>query len=151
MIYIDTSAFVKRYHSEEGSDVVNRIFEDARNGVKSIVISLWVVSETINALDKHYLRGEIPKDEFKKVLAAIFNDIEKGIECRYIQVVDIHREILGASWEYITNDHISAGDALHIATALYAGCDEFMAADKKLLKIAESKGLKPINPENIIV
>ena len=30
MIYIDTSAFVKRYHTEEGSEVVKKIFEESK-------------------------------------------------------------------------------------------------------------------------
>lgn len=36
MVYIDTSAFVKRYHGEEGSEVVNNIFNKGKEGNKKI-------------------------------------------------------------------------------------------------------------------
>jgi len=32
-IYIDSSAYVKEYHDETGSDKVHRIFENSRKGV----------------------------------------------------------------------------------------------------------------------
>ncbi len=58
MIYIDTSAFVKRYHIEAGSEKVNYIFREGMNGKRTIYLSYWVISETINAIDKHRNRKE---------------------------------------------------------------------------------------------
>ena len=148
MIYIDTSAFVKRYHTEEGSEVVNWVFEEGKKGNKKICISYWVISETVNALDKHFSRGDFTKDELMKVMGSLFYDIFTGIKKGYLTVTEIAPEILTASWDYIIEEHLSAGDALHLVTALYNGCTEFMAADKKLLRIAEKKGFKIINPES---
>jgi len=148
MIYIDTSAFVKRYHIEAGSEKVNDIFKSGMNGEITIYISYWVISETINALDKHMRRGEFTDVDMKKILGALFYDVYKGIKEGYLMVSEITPEILRASWDYIINEHISAGDALHIVTALYHGCTDFMAADKKLLKVASKMGLKTINPED---
>jgi len=48
-IYIDSSAYVKEYHDETGSDQVQLIFENAKKGFDVILISLWTISETINA------------------------------------------------------------------------------------------------------
>ena len=31
-IYIDTSAYVKEYHDESGSELVHSVFESAKNG-----------------------------------------------------------------------------------------------------------------------
>ena len=147
MIYLDTSAFVKRYHTEEGSEVVNKIFDEGKKGNKKIHISYWVISETVNALDKHFNRGGFTKEELKKVMGSLFYDIYSGIKEGYLIVSEISPEILTASWDYIIEEHLSAGDALHLVTALYHGCTEFMAADKKLLRVAEKKGFKVINPE----
>ena len=101
MIYIDTSAFVKRYHTEEGSEVVNRVFEEGKKGNKKICISYWVISETVNALDKHFSRGDFTKDELMKVMGSLFYDIFTGIKKGYLTVTEITPEILTASWDYI--------------------------------------------------
>ena len=147
MIYIDTSAFVKRYHTEKGSEVVNKVFDEGKKGNKKICISYWVISETVNALDKHFSRGELTKNDLMKVMGSLFYDIFTGINKGYLTVTEISPEILTASWDYIIEEHLSAGDALHLVTALYNGCTEFMAADRKLLRVAEKKGFKIINPE----
>ncbi len=148
MIYIDTSAFVKRYHIEAGSEKVNNIFREGMNGKRTIYISYWVISETINAIDKHRNRKEFTEDELKKILGAIFYDIHTGIKRGFLIVSEMTPEILRASWDYIINEHLSAGDALHLATALYHGCTDFMASDKRLLKVASKMGLNTINPED---
>ena len=148
MIYIDTSAFVKRYHHESGSEKIENLFKEAMQGKKTIYISYWVISETINALDKHQRRGEFTSDNLKKVLGALFYDVYNGMKKGYLVVAEITPEILTASWEYIVGEHLSAGDAIHLVTALYYGCTEFIASDKRLLKVAEKKGLKIMNPED---
>ncbi len=148
MIYIDTSAFVKRYHDEEGSEKVDDVFREVMDGKRTAYISYWVISETINAIDKHRNRKEFTEDELKKILGAIFYDVHTAIKRGFLVVTEINPEILSASWDYIINEHLSAGDALHLATALYHGCTDFMASDKRLLKVASKMGLNPINPED---
>ncbi len=74
-IYIDTSAYVKEYHDEPGSDIVHSIFENAKSGRDTLIISLWTKSETINTVDKHFMRHELDEEEYNKVLGAIFSDI----------------------------------------------------------------------------
>ncbi len=47
-IYLDTSAFVKYYHHEKGSEEVENIFSYALKGKAKLVISLWVISTTVS-------------------------------------------------------------------------------------------------------
>ena len=86
-------------------------------------------------------------EEMHKILGAIFHDIYEGVKEGWLVVADITADVLSASREYTVKEHLSAVDALHLVTALYYRCTEFMAADKKLLKVAEKKGLITINPE----
>ena len=46
-IYFDTSAFVKRYCEEEGSEIVNEIFES-----NEIITSYWTLAEATTAIDE---------------------------------------------------------------------------------------------------
>jgi len=43
--YLDTSAIVKRYVSEAGSEVVDELFKYAYRGMKILSISYWNIAE----------------------------------------------------------------------------------------------------------
>ena len=51
--YLDTSAFVKRYCQEEGSEIVNEIFESGNE----IVTSYWTLAEATAAIDRKVIRA----------------------------------------------------------------------------------------------
>ncbi|MDP3105448.1 MAG: type II toxin-antitoxin system VapC family toxin [Candidatus Methanoperedens sp.] len=148
-IYIDSSAYVKEYHDETGSDQVHRIFENSKKGYDVILISLWTISETLNAIDKHFMRHELDEDEYNTVLGAIFSDMLDMVENKNLKIVDIDSNLVKMSWEYISSEHLSAADSLHLVTAIRSNADIFYAADKKLIRTASSKNLKAIDVEDI--
>jgi len=51
-LFLDTSAFFKGYHDEEGSDHHHGIFEQAKNGTVILCISIITISEVLNGLDQ---------------------------------------------------------------------------------------------------
>jgi len=148
-IYIDSSAYVKEYHDETGSDKVHRIFENSRKGVDVILISLWTISETINAIDKHFMRHEFNEEEYRTVLGAIFSDLLDMMENKNLKIIDIETNLVKMSWEYISSEHLSAADSLHLVTAIRSNADIFYAADKRLTRAATSKNLKAVDVEEI--
>ena len=143
---MDTSAFVKFYHTEKGSKEIEKIFQYAIDGKCTLVMSLWVISETINALDKHRTRKELTRKELNKIIGTIMKDISDLIDNNVLEIVDIETELIKMSWEFIINDQLSCSDSLHLATALQQNCDTFIAADQYLIKIAKKK-IKAFNIE----
>ncbi|CAG1002880.1 MAG: PIN domain protein [Candidatus Methanoperedens nitroreducens] len=148
-IYIDSSAYVKEYHDETGSDQVQLIFENAKKGFDVILISLWTISETINAIDKHFMRREFNEEEYNTVLGAIFSDLLDMVESNNLKIVDIDTNLVKMSWEYISSEHLSAADSLHLVTAIRSNADIFYAADKRLIRAAISKNVKAIDVEEV--
>lgn len=146
-IYIDSSAYVKEYHDETGSDQVQLIFENAKKGFDVILISLWTISETINAIDKHFMRHEFNEEEYNT--GAIFSDLLDMVESNNLKIVDIDTNLVKMSWEYISSEHLSAADSLHLVTAIRSNADIFYAADKRLIRAAISKNVKAIDVEEI--
>jgi len=138
-IYLDTSAFVKNYHTEQGSDQIELVFEKAKKGKCSLFMSIWVISETINSLDKHRMRNEITQNELNIIIGTILSDISELMENNILEIIDIETELLKMSWEFIINEHLSCSDSLHLVTALQKNCDIFLAADKNFIKIAKKK------------
>ncbi len=59
--FCDTSAIVKRYHEEKGTDYIDRLFE----GGDKIVISVLTIIETVSAFKKKKNEGKLSDDELK--------------------------------------------------------------------------------------
>jgi len=57
LLYLDTSAIVKRYLKESGSDLISEIYEKALNGDALLSFSAWNISEVVGVLDEYRRRG----------------------------------------------------------------------------------------------
>lgn len=62
-VYLDSSAIVKRYVLEEGSDKVKEVYLEAFNGAASLHFSLWNVGEVLGALDTYYRRKWLESED----------------------------------------------------------------------------------------
>jgi len=148
-IYIDTSAYVKEYHDESGSELVHSVFDGAKNGNALLITSLWTISETINTIDRHFMRHELNKEEYNNVLGAIFTDMFEMLDNKNLKIVDIDTNLVKMSWEYISSEHLSAADSLHLVTAMKSNADVFYAADKKLIGVARKRNLNAVDVEEL--
>ena len=68
-----------------------------------------------------------------------------------LEVIELDTDFVKMSWEMIIKEHLSAADALHLVTALNKKVTGFLAADRKLVKVAKKKGLQAINVEEVSV
>jgi predicted nucleic acid-binding protein len=139
-IYFDTSAFVKRYCEEEGSEMVNEIFESENE----IVTSYWTLAEATAAIDKKVTKGQISREERDFVLSLLLSDVLD----RHITFVKISNEFIEAMVEMILVHHISADDALQLFSCIVSFSPIFLASDKGLVRAAKREGLKAFNVEN---
>lgn len=73
--YLDACVWVKRYHTESGSNLVNMIFQKT-TGFQRIVTSLWSFGETFATLNRNKNRFNIPEEAFNKIAFALFTDCE---------------------------------------------------------------------------
>ena len=62
MIYLDTSALVKRYVEEEGTQEVDRLFDSAYRGSAVLATSALNLGEASSVLDRKARRGELSGD-----------------------------------------------------------------------------------------
>jgi uncharacterized protein len=53
---MDTSALVKRYIDEHGSEIVDNIYKDAYQGIKRLSFSYWNIAEAVIVFDKYAKR-----------------------------------------------------------------------------------------------
>lgn len=70
-IYFDTSAYVKTYSQEAGTDVADALFKLAEDKRVKIVLSIWAVNEAVAAIDRKHRRGELTDLQCDLIFATI--------------------------------------------------------------------------------
>jgi len=130
--YFDSSAFVKRYVTETGSQEVLDRCRTADPVVLS-ALSLPEISSFLNRLVRNRQLAAADYVLFKQV---IMKDLS-GVEVRAIS-----EGILMDSVHVLEECRIKTLDAIHIATARQARCDLFLTADRQQYDAAILMGLK---------
>ena len=138
--FFDTSALVKLYHEEAGTDELNSLII-LENPV--IVVSDIAIIEMTSAFAKKVRTGEIAIDLFDEAVLAFENDLS------YFDIVNIDATIKTRASDLLKTIGLKKGlktlDSLQIASALVFSeismLDLFIAADGVMLKIAENEGL----------
>lgn len=137
---LDTSAFIKRYVKESGSEAVDSLFDEYATRYLSGLGLLETLSafQRLCAVDRF-----VSEDQLRLLRAAVDSDVDAGkVVLLAATPADVDRAagILGGGY-------LTAVDALHLAMALSLGPEAtFVSADAKLNKAAESLGLAVSNP-----
>jgi uncharacterized protein len=65
---MDTSALVKRYIDEHGSEIVDNIYKDAYQGIKRLSFSYWNIAEAVIVFDKYAKRLGVDAKEIVRYM-----------------------------------------------------------------------------------
>lgn len=144
MTYLDTSALIKRFIGEAGSDVMRRLF--AAGG--PVATAKIAYAEVYAALTRRRREGDLARAGYVDACAQFERDWPGYVR------VELHDEILVSARKLITRHPLRGYDAIHLASALSLrdslGEDPtFVAADERLLTAARAERLKTLNPETV--
>jgi predicted nucleic acid-binding protein len=126
-IIVDTSVTVKLFLEEEGSDLAEKVFEQAKNGEILLFAPTLTSYEVLNTLVKE----NISNDEIQEHLLML----KDYTEAKILNIVDYSETLALKILEIATMDtkgkgHISSYDAtFHALAILQQGI--FLTADKK--------------------
>lgn len=131
-LMFDASALTKRYVLELGREHVLGLFALAGE----VVIAAHCQTEVASALLRRRRDGDLTPEEFDRAWAAAQRDIA---DMTHIPL-DAHVERFAfAAMDY---GPLRAMDALHVGSALSAGVDLFVTADRRQAHAAQGMGLK---------
>lgn len=138
--FFDTSALVKHYRKENGSEFVDSILA---NPESDVIISEIAIIEMTSALRRLHKLGEISDKTFTLALKRFTADTE-GV----LLVSRFRRNWINSARELVLQHDLRTLDALQLASALAdaATTPIFVAADEKLLTAAQANGLQILNP-----
>lgn len=126
-IYLETAAFFKIFVEEEGTANSDRLIELAKAGKIRIIISDWVINESIEFLQKNRKANKITPTETQTILAEIVAMIEGRVEYSHFTFFAITEEVIINSRFILQEIDVSASDALHVYIAHNSGCQYFVA------------------------
>lgn len=148
-VYVDTSAFIKLFIEEEGGEAVQKLALLANENKIRMVISEWVVNESVAVVAKKFKKGLIDRKEASEILSNIADILEGIIQKLNVESHPISQDAIIGSRIIIQDVHPNASDALHIFIAAISKCNYFVTADMELIRSIRSS-LLPITPINIL-
>ena len=64
---MDSSALVKRYVLEEGTEKINETYLEVLNGAATLHFSVWNMGEVLGAFDTYHRRKWLESEDYQKV------------------------------------------------------------------------------------
>jgi predicted nucleic acid-binding protein len=143
MIYLDSSALVKRYLKETGTDVVNSIIVSS----KAKATSKLSYPEILSAFARKHRTNEIGNG----LLHSAINKFES--DWTQLYVIEFSDEMLQPIKQVSQKYPLRASDTVHLASALWLRSSTkvdvtFVASDSRLLEAAQRENLQIVNPLN---
>ena len=134
-IFLDTSAFAKRYVAEQGSDKVLELCEEA----DCLTVSIICLPELISTLSRLVREKRITNREYQRLKRDAAADLGDA------DISQITLEVLTPVVKLLESNPLRAMDAIHIGCALAVKADVFVSADIRQLTAAKKAGLKSLD------
>ena len=142
IVYLDSSAVVKRYISEPGSDYVKSLYLSSYTGNVKLAFNIWNIGEVLGVFDKARMRGLITDDEYRIIKLRLLRETLRLIRLKILILIPLKRTILSDAWKIIEKYHIYQADAIQIVSAKAVNADEVITANKMLYQVLLSEGLR---------
>ena len=130
--FFDSSAFVKRYVEEHGSQAVDALCQQTTD----LALGILCVPETISALNRRVREGRLTPQQYAQAKEHLSQDI------RDAEIVNPTPQVVSTCTRVLEASPVRAADALHIACAVEWGSELFVSADKRQLAAARKAGLR---------
>ena len=147
--YLDTSALMKRYISEPGSDVIRELFEKLSDSDELTTSYLTLLE--VNSTAARLLKGRaITRGHYRRML----NQLTRDIAYYRVRVVPVQNELIDGAIPIALGYSLRSLDAIHFASAiasgsLLSGQSLYMvSADHEIIAACEAHGIPALNPQS---
>ena len=131
-VFFDTSAFVKRYISEAGTDTVLEWCDRATE----IGLSGIALPEIISVFCRLHREASITDTQYRQLKSLLLVDIEDAAIC------DLTPAVLAQAISSLETNVLRGMDAIHIGSAVVLKADVFVSADLRQREAAARAGLR---------
>ena len=147
IVYLDTSAILKRYRTESGSPVVDDLYD--RPGAHDILLTSLFTCLEFESVAIRALNGKrLTQQAYDTLLGGLARDIGE-----YIFITPFSTDRMTEAISLARSHALKAPDAMQFAAALHAtrtvtgGAFVFVVSDKELLAAARELEVTTLDPE----
>ena len=133
-VFFDSSAFVKRYVREEGTDVVLSWCDQATE----LCLSGIALPEIVSAFCRLLREGLVSPVQYRHLKTMLMADISDAAIC------DLTPEVIRHSIISLEKNVLRGMDAIHLGSALALNVDLFVSADARQCDAATQAGLRVV-------
>ena len=134
-VFLDTSAFAKRYVDERGSAVVLDLCREA----DGLLVGVICLPELISTLSRLVRERKLDRTDYRQLKERAVRDLED------VDVCQLTQGVMDAAIPLLEAHPLRAVDALHVACALAIEPDVFVSADRRQLAAAKKSGLEVVD------
>lgn len=133
-VFFDSSAFVKRYVREEGTDVVLSWCDQATE----LCLSGIALPEIVSAFCRLLRDNLVSPVQYRHLKTMLMADISDAAIC------DLTPEVIRHSIISLEKNVLRGMDAIHLGSALALNVDLFVSADARQCDAATQAGLRVV-------
>lgn len=149
-VYFDASALVKRYSPEQGTKLVNDLFQNLP--IEQMTCAVIGIVEIISVLVRKRNDGRLSSKLFKHAINELNKEI---IEADNFAVASVDDYLILSAVDLIERHNINSSDAIVLRSCLNVQQKQrssgnrliLCSCDKRLLKAAQNEGLEVFDPE----
>jgi len=155
VLYLDSSALIKRYQNEPGTDALNARLQEEARGRRAAFTSVLTYAEIHAALARRARDQLLSPEE-----AAVISDQFDADWVLSLGPIELGTNVLGFVRDVVRGVSLRGADAIHLASALwlrdmarlgvkadqYTGPLVFVCSDKQLARAASKHKLEVFDP-----
>jgi predicted nucleic acid-binding protein len=131
-LFLDSSAFAKRFVEESGSQEVEKLCSQATE----LGLSILCVPEVISALNRRLREKALSQQDYLHAKQRFAHEI------RDVVVIHLTEDVIQGCIELLEANPLRAMDALHVACAMAWAGDLFVSSDHRQITAAKGVGLR---------
>ena len=145
--YLDTSALLKKYKTEQGSEVIAELFDSKKVG-EYFVTSMLTLIETYGVARRMLKNNDLTDQTFRLLLGNINRDLNETVPANKIT-----EDVVYYATEYSREHGLKSSDSLHLGSATVLkqhGFPEpfyFLTSDKDLKSAAKQVDFEVLDPQ----
>ena len=134
-VFLDTSAFAKRYIAEAGSDKV----QDLCARAEGLAVSVICLPEILSTLTRLTRETKLTRAQYNTLKTNVLADLGDADIC------EITTDVMSRVVRLLESNPLRAMDAIHLASALAYQPDVFVSADHRQIAAAKKARLKVVD------
>ena len=131
-LFLDSSAFAKRFVEEPGSQEVDQLCSQATE----LGLSVICVPEIISALNRRLREKNLTRQDYAHAKQRLSQDVRDAV------IINLTPDVIQSSVWILETTPLRTMDALHIACAMAWEVDLFVSSDHRQIAAARTTGLR---------